>query len=408
MQKFALILIPALLFLALFFYLKPQHNEDLIVFLTWDDEDTSHTMTVNYLTTDKFQTTRVYYDTKSHSAGSSSSYLYLASGSQRTYPEVKFTVHSTQLKNLNPDTTYYFIVGDKKSGFTEERKFRTVPEQGTIRFISGGDAGLSDEYKKISEIAAATEPHFAIMGGDIAYVNGNTKQQDTWIEFLDIWQQTMITPDGYTIPIIAVIGNHETNKLKWRHLDKAPFYFMLFKPDGERTYFTRHLGLNNILFVLDTEHIYKPHSEQLDWMQEEFKKYGSSTFRFASYHIPLYPSFRDPDKSHIKNLRRHWLPVFDQAKLHVAFENHEHTLKKSWLLKGNKISETQGTYYLGDGNWGRPSRMPEQRWYIEKTRPINHVWSVVLDGESASFEALTIDGVDEDYSFQIKASAVEP
>jgi len=404
MKKLAII--PVLLLLVLYYFYP--NNEGLIVFLTWDNEDTSHTMTVNYLTANKFQTTQVYYDTKSHAGRHHSNYRYLAYGSQRTYPEVKFTVHSTQLKDLNPGASYYFIVGDSKSGFTEERKFRTVPAQGTIRFISGGDAGMSDEYKKISEIAAATEPHFAIMGGDIAYVSGNTKQQDTWIEFLDIWQQTMITPDGYTIPIIAVIGNHETNKVKWRPIDIAPFYFMLFKPNGGRTYFTRRLGLNNILFALDTNHIYKPHGEQLDWMQEEFKKYDSSTFRFASYHIPLYPSFHDPDKPHIKNLRRHWLPVFDQTQLHVAFENHEHTLKKSWLLKGNKVAEKKGTYYLGDGNWGRPSRIPKEQWYIEKTRPINHVWSVVLDGENASFEALTIDGVDDDYTFQIKASAAKP
>lgn len=108
-----LILLPAVLLLSLFYYLYPN-NKGIIVFLTWDHEDTSHTMTINYLTANRFQTTLVYYDTRSHS-GDTSRYRYLAYGSQRTYPGIDFTVHSTQLQNLNPDNTYYFVVGDKIS-----------------------------------------------------------------------------------------------------------------------------------------------------------------------------------------------------------------------------------------------------------------------------------------------------
>ncbi len=402
-------LLPALLIIALIFLLYSD-DELQLVFLTWDHEDTSHTMTVNYLTDDEYRTTLVYYDTQPRQ-GDKSKYRYLAYGSQRTHPGIKFTAHSTRLENLNPDDTYYFIVGDEVSGYSTERKFRTVPELGTIQFIEGGDAGVSDNFEEMSEIAAATEPHFAVLGGDIAYVNGVIKKQNTWKEFLDIWQRTMITPNGFTIPIIAAIGNHEINKTKWRQIDKAAFYFMLFKPNGGKTYFTRKIGVNNVLFVLDTDHVYKSHGDQLDWMKEQFTKYSDRAFRFASYHAPLYPTFRDPDAKSTANLRRHWLPVFDQSKLHIAFEHHEHTLKKTKLLRENKVSKSQGTYYLGDGNWGIESRKPKDHWYLEAARPVNHVWSVTLEGDVASFKALTIDGVDEDYSFEINsggALAIEP
>jgi hypothetical protein len=394
-------LLPALLIIALIFLLF-SNDELKLVFLTWDHEDTSHTMTVNYLTDNDYQTTLVYYDTKPH-LGDKSKYRHLAYGSQRKYPGIKFTVHSTRLENLNPDDTYYFIVGDKASGFSKERKFRTVPESGKIQFIEGGDAGVSDKFEAMSEIAAETEPYFAVIGGDIAYVNGEIKKQNDWKKFLDIWTRTMITPRGFTIPIIAAIGNHETNKSKWRQIDKAPFYFMLFMPNGGKTYFARKIGMSNILLVLDTDHIYKSHGDQLDWMKGQFSKYSDSTFRFASYHAPLYPTYRDPDAKSTANLRRHWLPVFDQTNLHVAFEHHEHTLKKTKRLRQNKISENQGTYYLGDGNWGIESRKPKEHWYLEAARPVNHVWSVTLEGNTAAFKVLTINGVDEDYSFRINS-----
>lgn len=397
MKKFFLIII--LIIPALIYFLYPEKGIQL-VFLTWENEDTSHTMTVNYLTGGNYQTTLVYYDTQPRN-GKSSQYRYQAYGSQRNYPGVNFTIHTTQLKNLNPDNTYYFIVGDQQSGFSAERKFKTVPEHGRINFISGGDAGTSKEFEKMSEIAAESEPSFAIIGGDIAYVNGDIQEQDTWKKFLDIWQRKMVTPSGYTIPIIAAIGNHEINKKSWRNIDKAPFYFMLFKPDGEKTYFTRQIGTDNILFVLDTNHIHRSYGDQLDWMKKKFREFGDSTFRIASYHKPLYPSFRDPDAQATKNLRRHWLPIFDENYLHVAFENHEHTLKKTKLLKNDHIAENQGTYYLGDGNWGRTSRIPQEQWYLEAARPINHVWSVELDERKASFKVLTIDGIDESYSIEL-------
>ena len=200
-------------------------------------------------------------------------------------------------------------------------------------------------------------------------------------------------------------GNHETNGFGKQLLDRAPFYFILFRPNGEKTYFARQIGLDNVLFVLDTDHIHSSDGEQLDWMKEEFSKHNDKAFRFASYHISLYPSVRKPDhQSHVK-LRKNWLPVFDRNRLIVAFENHDHALKKSWSLKENQVTETGGTYYLGDGNWGTRSKKPRQQWYLEATGSINHVWSIELLAGTASFKALTIEGIDNDYTFEIEVSS---
>lgn len=385
-------------------YLAYPDKEVRLVFLTWDHKDTSHTMTINYLTDSSYQSTYVYYDTQPRD-GDKSKYRYHAYGSQRTYPGINYTVHSTRLEDLNPERVYYFVVGDKKSGYSEERKFRTVPEQGPVRFITGGDTGNTKVFKKLARSAAETEPHFAVIGGDIAYANGDIKEQKKWYKFLDNWQRIMVTPTGFIIPLIAVIGNHEINRSKWRPLDKAPFYFMLFKPNGQNTYFSRHLGSGAVMFVLDTDHVHRSHGDQLDWISSEFLKYSTSRFKFANYHVGMYPTFRDPDALEHKTLRRHWLPLFDRHHIDVAFENHEHTLKKTKLLFGNQVSEHTGTYYLGDGSWGQEPRVPKEHDYLEKARSVNHVWSVVLDENTASFKVLTAGGVDEDYSFEIESTS---
>jgi hypothetical protein len=139
-------------------------------------------------------------------------------------------------------------------------------------------------------------------------------------------------------------------------------------------------------------------------MNNNFSKHTNDMFRFASYHVPLYPSFYDPEVPASVLLRNNWLDIFDRYYLDVAFENHEHTLKKSKLLRNHQVVDSSGTIYIGDGNWGTVSRPPVDRWYLEAARAVNHVWAVTLNEQTASFKALTIDGIDENYTFEIKAS----
>jgi hypothetical protein len=391
--------------------LYPYKNVEL-VFLTWEHENTSHNMTINYIPGGTSKTAMVYYDTTSRN-GDPDNYRYKKQGEIRSYPGVNFSVHSTHLGNLDPEQTYYFVVGDEVAGYSSERMFRTVPEKGDIRFVSGGDASVSDTFEEVCEIAAESNPHFAIIGGDFAYANGDINSQHLWLDLLDIWQDTMKTPEGYTIPVIAAIGNHEVatsnqppKKPPTQLLsDNAPFYYIIFHPADDKTFFKRKIGKDTILFVLDTDHIYPSDGEQLEWMNKSFAEHSNDRFRFTSYHVPLYPSFRDPESTKNALLRKNWLHVFDQHQLDVAFENHEHTLKKSKILRNNKISDSQGTIYIGDGSWGKVSRQPVDRWYIESTRPVNHVWVVTLSEHNASFKALTIDGIDENYTFEISASS---
>lgn len=407
-KKATISIVTVIVIIAVFIF-YPQKNTKRIL-LTWDHEDTAHTITVNYVNNNS-QAATVYYDTTSH-GGIVKNYRYQTQAETRTYPGINFHVHSTRLINLDPEQSYYFIVGDESDGYSKERKFKTVPLRGDIRFISGGDTGITETYADISKIAASSNPHFAILGGDIAYGNGDINSQQRWLDLLDIWQHAMITPDGYTIPVIAVIGNHDTNTSKplaTRTLsDSAPFFDLIFRPAADKTFFKRKIGSDTILFVLDTDHIYSSADEQLEWMRENFAQHKNNKFRFSSYHVPLYPSFYDPDSPHYVSLRKNWLELFDQYHLQVTFENHEHTLKKSRPLKNHQLTDKQGTIYIGDGNWGVASRKPKDRWYLEATRAINHIWAVTLNENTASFKVLTVDGIEPDFSFEIKASDHNP
>ena len=62
-----------------------------------------------------------------------------------------------------------------------------------------------------SVAAAATDPAFALIGGDLAYANGWGPCYLKWDAWLQQWEDNMRTPDGRLIPLLTAIGNHETS-----------------------------------------------------------------------------------------------------------------------------------------------------------------------------------------------------
>src|SRR5262245_36993595 len=88
------------------------------VYLTWQG-DTSITITVNYQTLDEPETSAVHYDTRSRH-GKVAEYRFKASGTRHKIEGLEDgrTIHWVELAGLKPNTTYYFVAGDQKTGFT--------------------------------------------------------------------------------------------------------------------------------------------------------------------------------------------------------------------------------------------------------------------------------------------------
>ncbi len=115
-------------------------------YLTWQN-DTSTTITVNYHTRSDAGQSLVRFDIVSR-GGVPDDYMFQASGNSHQVPGLEAvegvarTIHVVELTDLLTGQEYYFIAGDPVTGFTDERKFRTIPDGGEpIRFVTGGDMG---------------------------------------------------------------------------------------------------------------------------------------------------------------------------------------------------------------------------------------------------------------------------
>jgi len=138
------------------------------LFLTWQGDPTT-TMTIQWLGDRNWRgLPQVWY------AAQGSDDWRQARAFRTGFPGTPLFIYRANLRNLSPDTDYVFRVGLS----SPEYRFRTMPATMPERlvFVTGGDAGAGEPNRKTCIAAAAQEPRFALIGGDLAYADGESPQ----------------------------------------------------------------------------------------------------------------------------------------------------------------------------------------------------------------------------------------
>jgi hypothetical protein len=258
--------------------------------------------------------------------------------------------------------------------------------------VTGGDMMHSPEWHKDGVKAMASRfPNFALLGGDLAYANG--KSWERWLDWIEEYADHAVTKDGYSIPFVVAIGNHEVNGGYGKTPKEAPMFYNLFPfPQKLKSYYTIDLFEDLSVVILDSSHTYSIES-QVEFLQSSLSSRKDRTHLFVLYHFPAYGIMKGGLNSPIsKSMRNHWVPLFDQYGLDAAFENDHHVYKRSKLLKGDKVNQ-DGTLYIGDGAWGVGTRKPgaKEYWYVEEFEPTRHVIEVEIKDNVRTYRAINHD-----------------
>lgn len=309
----------------------------------------------------------------------------------RPYQKTDLKLHRCELTGLKPDTEYQLRV----SGTDTICRFRTMPAKmtDTVQFVSGGDSGIYRGAMQTNKIAAAQDPRFAFLGGDLAYDNGT--KPETFTTFLRNWHSQMVDSEGRLIPILSCIGNHELGGGYLADRSNAPQYLSFF--DGlyrETTYGVLDIGDYLSLVLLDSGHICPIPGEQTDWLEKTLAAREDRQHVIVAYHVPAYPSFRDLEKPGSGQLQReHWCPLLERYKVDLVLEHHDHTFKRCHPLT-NGLYDKHGVLYLGDGSWGklRAIEEPSLRPYLAKVASFNHCTVHRLEGDDRYHVALNSRG----------------
>ncbi len=364
-----------------------QPFDPLAVYLTWQKNPES-SMTIHWISAGNQPEDSVYYKPEGAKE------WRLANGSHKPLPEghTEYLIHTTELTGLEPDTPYVFAAGHNGKVF----KFKTMPAalNRPLRFVVGGDLYHDDieDVVVMNRIAAAKNIDFALLGGDIAYATDKYGQfpekMEKWLTFLEAWKNSMITKEGYLIPLLPVISNEDTKKRYAQKPEQAAFFYALFATPGLPGYNVIDFANYLSIFLLDSGHTNYISGKQKVWLADALKARANVPVKFALYHVPAYPSVRNLSGIHGTLIRAHWVPSFEKYNLTAAFENHDHAYKRTELIKGNKV-DPAGVLYIGDGGWGvatpREPAKASERWYLAATAAKQNIVIVTIYPDNSTF-----------------------
>ena len=386
--------------------IREPRTGPLQTYLTFSDDPVT-TMDVNLCLQRKdAESAMVYYDTVSRGGDKDAYTMSCKAEHYQSLLELwdRRSLFRADLRGLKPGTTYYFIAGDEKYGFGEERSFRTLPGgDAPVRFLNGGDMNVGPRAEKLLQYAGQQDADFLVIGGDLPYVNGLYFDYWKWIKWFQL-QDKLLHTGGRMVPLVTAIGNHETNSFASDDLFmRSPFYMTYFGRQNqgpESVYHSHKFGDNIALIMLDSGHLIPHAGEQAQWLEQELEKYKDVKYKFAAYHVPLYPAYRPFDGSPSVAAREHWLPLFDKYGLTVGLEHHDHVFKRTKPLKGNQVvAEGEGTVYIGDGTFGvDPRKMDDKplHWYNEKQSGTAHFWVIDANKDGLELKAIDENGVEID------------
>lgn len=316
-------------------------------------------------------------------------------------PGTDFTFRRTELAGLLPDQRYEFRFNRQPPVY----QFRTMPERLTrpIRFVAGGDMmhhaqWMANTAASVMRTEGADELDFAVIGGDLAYGDAVVRKVGRWYDYFQAWSEEMITSDNRVIPHIAAIGNHEVRQgfiynytpEEYMHPDfvrrEAPYFSTFIPFPGPDAYGVLDFGDYLSLFLLDTGHATFIDGEQTEWLRRELYQRSRVRHLIPVYHVPAWPSVRDFDEFLVSKVRSNWVPLFEQYGVRLAFENHDHTYKRTHPIRDGRIDET-GIHYIGDGAWGVRTRQirtfedGSRPWYLAEADSLRHFIMTEIDGD---------------------------
>ena len=327
-----------------------------------------------------------------------------ADGFDSSYFEVK-------IQNLKPNTLYAYRVGNTKFK-SEWHQFTTANDkESPISFLYVGDAQnyILELWSRVIRNAYKEAPNadFFIHAGDLVNLAHDESEWNEWFA-----AGSFIHSE---IPSIAVPGNHEyqgANKnqprvgrelsLQW----ESQFSFPENGPKGleETCYYVDYPNLKVIALNSNVKI-----KLQANWLKNVLAK-NDKKWTVVTYHHPIFSASTGRDNV---ELRDHWKPLFDEYKVDLALQGHDHAYARGAVYKNpnqlereGKSKIVKGPVYVVSVSGGKMYSLSKQGWgeYGAKRekagQQIQLFQHISIDGNLLKYKSFTPTGRLFD-SFQI-------
>ncbi|MCA9084255.1 MAG: metallophosphoesterase family protein [Planctomycetaceae bacterium] len=303
--------------------------------------------------------------------------------------------HSVAFTGLKPDERYVYRVGDG-ANWSEWSQFRTAAaEPQPFQFAYFGDSqnSLKAYWSRVVREAYAEAPRAAFMihAGDLI---NNAKKDAEWGEWF--------YASGFihrSTPCIATPGNHEYTTQggsKERSLTtqwRPTFALPENGPDGlkESCYWFDYQGAR--IISLNSNELFR---EQAAWLRTVLSN-NPSQWTIVTCHHPLYSSKAGRDN---EELRSTWQPVFDDFKVDLVLQGHDHTYARTGLMTAESNLETgqarqdsqAGTVYVVSVSGPKMYELG-RRPFMKRVAEDTQLYQVIdIDDDRLTYRAFTATG----------------
>lgn len=234
-------------------------------------------------------------------------------------------------ENLKSDTTYYYQVGDQKTGiFSGTGTFVTAKESGAFSFISltdtqsytDGDAQVSANTLQ-KALATVPDAAFVVHGGDVVDDGSN---ESMWKSLLNFSAAGLMNTT-----IAPAAGNHESKGNDFVN----HFNLELNGPTTGGTYYS--FDYSNAHFVVlntNEDPTQNLSQTQLDWLKADVTKAreNGADWVILNLHKGPYTTASHLDDQDVKAMRKVLVPLIDELDIDLVLQGHDHILARTKVL----------------------------------------------------------------------------
>jgi 3',5'-cyclic AMP phosphodiesterase CpdA len=312
--------------------------------------------------------------------------------------------HTVNFVDLQPSTKYAYRVGDGVN-WSEWNQFTTASDQAEpFTFVYFGDAQeeVHSHWSRVVREAYKDAPRaaFLLHAGDLI---NRANADGEWGEWF--------AASGHIhrmIPCIATPGNHEysgasisARLLRRRNAPakeslseqwRPTFAFPEHGPPGleETVYWIDYQGAR-IISLNSNERI----DEQTDWLRRVLEE-NPMEWTIVTFHHPVYSSKASRDNV---ELRDAWQPLFDEFRVDLVLQGHDHTYSRSGLMAHENVATgvtarnpAAGTVYVVSVSG--PKMYPlDQRPIMRREAEDTQLYQIIhVEPDRLRYEARTATG----------------
>jgi predicted phosphodiesterase len=288
--------------------------------------------------------------------------------------------HQFYIDGLTPGDRYEVIVAIQSDGGHYEQpaflsrvwgtvRFRTIAENGVLRFGVIGDASFGDSATEaLVQQMANSNLDFVLHTGDVV------DETEQGVDPFDSYSRKYYVPFEPLLtqmPVYKVIGNHDyEDDIRWQG---DPFYYYAFpafadpgfpgQEDRARNQYYAFAQRGIQFVMLDSQVLFgvAGREEQDNWLAERLAD-PSFKATIPVFHVPPFGS-SSVHPSDSLPVRRSWAPLFESANVTLAFCGHFHQYERLY---------SQGTTYIVTGGgssilYATDALLAESEVYARKT-----------------------------------------